>query len=192
MSEETKESKGIEDEGGSEEEKQSTKTFTQSDFDKALARESKKLEERYGDYPQLKERLEALEKERKEKEEAEMSELQKANAMIEELKSKSTNLESLLTESQIKILKSDVLSRSEYFILPRAYKNLVTGDSEENIKASADEILEEYKKDMAKIGKTPDFTPPDAGDKKPKDQPKSFRDKLNESLGKRMGSIPSR
>jgi len=193
MSEEkTKESTGIENsEGSTSDEKQSTKTFTQSDFDKAIMREKIRMEEQYGDYKTIKEQNDALLSEKKKQEEAQMSEIQKANAVIEELTSKSSKLETLLSEAQIKNLKSDVLSRIEYNILPRAYKNLVTGDTEDGIKTNADEVLEEYKKDMAKIGKTPDFQPPDVAKTQPTGaEVKTFQEKLKEKLGQRFGTEP--
>ena len=107
------------------------KTFTQSDFDRIMAKKIKEIESKYSDYSETKLKYEELEKLQKEKELAEKSELEK------------------------KInLRNEILSLGKYSSLPRVYKNSVSlSESKEEIIASADEVLKEWEKDR---GKSPD------------------------------------
>ena len=130
------------------------KTFTQSDFDRIMAKKIKEIESKYSDYSETKLKYEELEKLQKEKELAEKSELEKREIKIQELSSKLEDSETKLS-NQTKInLRNEILSLGKYSSLPRVYKNSVSlSESKEEIIASADEVLKEWEKDR---GKSPD------------------------------------
>ena len=82
---------------------------------------------------------------------ASMSESEKAQAQISTLNSDLTNAIAQNTDLTKKIVKNDVLSRSEFSSLPRAYKSLILADTNEDIVIeSANKALEEFKIDTGK------------------------------------------
>lgn len=136
------------------EEKQSTKTFTQSDFDKHIAREKARIEEKYGDYETNKARLDELEKSIKDKAMAEMSELEKATATITDLNTKIEVLANSNLSLNKDIVRSKVLSSQDFNILPDVYKNaIISSDNEEEVLDSAKAILEQYNKDFGGVSR---------------------------------------
>jgi len=131
--------------------KHSTKMFTQSEFDQHIARERKKIEEKYKDYDTLKTQLEELMKEKKERELAKKSEVEKRDIQIQELTQKLTKIETEYLTEKKKNLRNEILSDPKFSVLPKAYKNLVKiSDNLEEIKESAEEALKEYEKDFGK------------------------------------------
>jgi hypothetical protein len=133
------------------EEKQSNKTFTQSELDSMMSREKKKLESQYADYNEMKTKLDELVKEKEDKELAEKSEVEKKQVEIEKLTQKVNELSSEYETQKRLNLRNDVLSDTKYSKLTRAYKNLVKlSDDKDEIIANADEILEEFEKDFSK------------------------------------------
>jgi ribosomal 50S subunit-associated protein YjgA (DUF615 family) len=130
-------------------EKESTKTFTQSEVDQMIARSIKKAKPE--DYDAIKEELNSIKATQKEMELAEKSEVEKLQALLSEANTELTNVTSQYTNLQKKQLRTDILNGSKYVGLPRAYKNMVElSDDKEAIMASADEVLEEFKKDTGK------------------------------------------
>lgn len=166
------------------EEKESNRTFTQSEHDKAVADAVKKAVSEFADHNDLKTKLETLEKEKKEREMAELSELEKRDIQLKELNEKLAALE--LANNQLKIdsLRSQVLSEMEYTGMPRAYRMQVEGNDEESIRESAKTVLEEYKADLEKQGKKPSFGVPDikGGDIPLKNIPQNGRERVNAKL----------
>ncbi len=121
---------------------------TQSDFDKAIAREQKRIAEKYADYDNVKQRLQTLEDEAKAKMQAEMTEVEKKNAALKELEDKLNNINLENKKLKLSQIKIDVLNEAKYAVLPRAYKALVEANEDvEAVKKNADEILAEFEKD---------------------------------------------
>lgn len=136
-------------------EKKSNKTFTQSEFDSRVAQIENDYRNKYKDYDELKTSYETLTKNEQERKEAEMSEVEKLTVRLTE----QTKLVDSLTKEnyQFKLdsVANKVLEDSRYKELPRAYKNMVKrSENEEDVTKSADEILEEFKRDF---GKPSDF-----------------------------------
>jgi len=135
------------------EEKQSTKTWTQSEVDKHAAALLNREKEKYSDYDTMKQTLESLMQEKTEKENANKSELEKAMDRLQTLEQRNEELESMSKTLELEKLKNNVLSDPKYSDLPKAYKSMVTTSSnEEEVRAMAEAALEEYKNDFT--GKT--------------------------------------
>ena len=143
-----------------EEEKQSNKTYTQSDFDKEVARQLAEHSLKYKDYDLTKKELEELKTWKQEKENAELSEAEKMQKMVEEQKSQLESLQTQNKELSLSVLKGNILSGSEFMGLPKAYKMMVQGESEEEIKVNATKALEEWQSDLSKLGKSVDTPSP--------------------------------
>jgi len=141
------------DGGKKEDDKKSTKTFTQSEFDSKTSEFERSVKEKYSDYDELKKKNEDLEKEKKDRELAEMSEVEKAKKISEDLEAKNKELEIKNHDLLIKELRNEVLSTEEYSVLPSIYKEKVEGDTVELIKESAKKIMERYTNDMKDKGK---------------------------------------
>jgi len=128
--------------------KQSTKTFSQSEHDKAIAEALNKEKSKYSDYEQKNEELSLLKDQLKKIQEAEMTELEKVKAQLTEANQKATELTQANLEYAKKTTKQSVLNDAKYSNLPRAYKNMIlASDNSEDVVKSAEEVLEEYNKD---------------------------------------------
>jgi len=133
------------------EDKQSTKTFTQSEVDQIAGRAVKSERQKYEDYEEIKSQYEALMQEKKEKELSEKSEVERLNALYSEVVTQNTDLTNELSTYKKKQLRQDVLNGAKYRGLPRAYQNLVElSDDKDSLIASADKVLEEYNNDTGK------------------------------------------
>lgn len=143
------------DVGTQTEEKQSTKTFTQSDNDKLVAEAIRREREKYQDYDQVKKELETLRKSQKERELSEMSELEKHKAMLEEIQSEKSKIDQELSFYRQKEAIGNVLSNEKYSKLPPIYRQAVKySESVEEIMKSADEMLSQFEKDTGTIVKS--------------------------------------
>jgi hypothetical protein len=131
------------------EEKQSTKTFTQSEYDMRVARERQKLEDKYSDYDTLKQTTQELLEFKKQAEMEKLTDTEKAQKTITELTTQLEQTAQQNSELNKRIIKNDILSRSEFAKLPRAYKSLVSAsESEEAVIQSAQSVLEEWRNDF--------------------------------------------
>jgi hypothetical protein len=128
--------------------KKTNKTYDQSEFDKEVAKREQEIKLKYKDHDELKEKYEELEKWKQEKELAEMSESEKNQKLIEELKNSKTDLESQLNAAKLENLKNSILSTGKWVGMPRAYKKLVHGETQEEIELNAEKIFEEYRTDF--------------------------------------------
>jgi predicted RNase H-like HicB family nuclease len=147
MSEENQEQVATTEEG-----KESNRTFTQSDFDKMVAKKEKELSDRFKDYEDLKTKAETFEKLKAEQEQAKLSEIEKANLRAKELEDKLNNLISEKTVLEKKTLKFEVLSDPKYSALPNAYKKIIDGSTVDELKASAEEALKEFEEVLKSVG----------------------------------------
>ena len=147
----------------SPEDKQSNKTFTQSEHDEAIAREQKRIADQYKDYADIKKKAEKLEKQQKERELAEKTEVEQLTIKNQELLEAFTKIESEKKRLETLGMKSDLLSKAEFANLPRAYKSMVTGEDADSIIASANEILKEYESDTKKLAPGVNYHPPSSG-----------------------------
>lgn len=144
-------------------EKQTNKLFTQSDFDKMVAKKEKELQERYKDYETLKAEKEELSKLKAEQEQAKLSETEKLNLRIKELESNLNNVLNEKTGLEKRTLKMEVLSDPKYFNLPPAYKKIIDGNTADELKASAEEALNEFNEVIKNTGKNINVGIPPAG-----------------------------
>jgi predicted nuclease with TOPRIM domain len=131
--------------------KETSRTFTQSEVDQMIAKAAQRTKQNFSDYETIKTEYETLKAQQKEKEMAEKTEVEKLQAMLSESTTELTNVKTQYTELSRKQLRNDVLNGNKYLGLPRAYKKLVSlSDNKDEIIASADEVLEEFKKDTGK------------------------------------------
>jgi hypothetical protein len=134
MSEETKNPDTNDDSGVSTEEKQSNKTFSQSEFDSRLATELNKFKTQYSDYDELKENFLEMKKWKEQKEQESMTEQEKMTNLVQNTAKENESLKSerdgLLTE----IMKKDILLDKKYADLPIVYKQAVIGNSRDSIR----------------------------------------------------------
>jgi hypothetical protein len=128
--------------------KKSNKSFTQSEFDSALSNQKKEFEAKLAEFEDLKTKYTEIEEQKKAKELEEMTELEKHQKMVDELKTQTEALQADRDRLNLEVMKNKVLSDTKYSVLPRMYKNGITGDSEEALTVEADKVLEEYKQDM--------------------------------------------
>ena len=162
-------------------EKQSTRTFTQSEADKLVKSQVEAVASKYSDYDEKVKELEELKQKQIEREEAELSELEKIKRENEKLAAKVDELNGVKTQLERETLKQRVLNDPKFSELPTAYKKLVElGDDEESIRISAEKQLEEFKSDF-KI-KT-DFGIPS---ERKKDDPIGNSDISREALKQKM------
>ena len=134
--------------------KQTNRTFTQSDVDKLMAKESIKIKDQYKDYDTMKGELDAMQKDKKERDLAEMTELDKAKLKTEELEGQLSQLTIKNVEYGKSVKRQRVLNDAKYNILPRVYKeNVILSEDEAEIIKSADEILTEFKADTGDVVK---------------------------------------
>jgi myosin heavy subunit len=141
-----------------EPEKQTNRTFDQSDVDRLIAKEKNSLKEKYADYEKIKDDYTSLLEREKQRELESMSEVDKIKAMLSEKDSKLVDLENSYTNLLKEQTKTDVLSQSKYSKMPRAYKQMVSAfDTKEAVIESADEIYKEYQADFGISEVAPDF-----------------------------------
>jgi hypothetical protein len=145
------------------EESQSNKTYTQSDFDKEVARQIAEFRVKHGDPDKVKNELETLKKWKEEKENEALTEQEKIQKRPDELKDENTTQKRRNQLLELQLKTKDILSESKYSTLPRVYKNMVQGESEDEIRLNADKIMGEYADDLKAAGKTVEFVPPDIG-----------------------------
>ena len=86
MSEQTTQTAGGENQAGTGQAvTENAKTFTQEDVNRLLADQKRKTRDQFGDYDDIKKKLETLTAQEEERKQAEMTELEKAQARIQEL-----------------------------------------------------------------------------------------------------------
>lgn len=135
-----------------EENKQTNRTFSQSDYDKALADKEKAVKEQFKDYETLKQKADAYEKEKADAEALKLSELEKANKKAEEAEARALSLEKEKSDLVKQTLKLTVLSDPKYSMLPEPYKKLIDGDDIETIKKNADKVGAEFAEYLKTLG----------------------------------------
>jgi len=137
------------DNPGQVDDKQSTKTFTQSDFDQMIAREKKRMETTYAGFDDMKKQNETLINEKKEKELADKTEIEKAQIETKEITAKLDTLTSEYAKAKQVNLRNDILSDAKFNKMPKAYRNLVElSDDTDIVQKSAEDALQEYEKDI--------------------------------------------
>jgi hypothetical protein len=137
---------------GGEENKQTNRTFTQSEYDKAIADHEKAVTEKFKDYETLKQKADAFEKEKADAEALKLSEVEKATKRAEDAEAKANTLEKEKTDLFKQTLKLTVLSDPKYHILPDPYKKLIDGDTIEAIKESAEKVGTEFAEYLKTLG----------------------------------------
>jgi hypothetical protein len=134
-----------------EPEKQTNRTFTQSELDSFIAKEKNALKEKFSDYDTVKAEHEKLLAEQKEKEMANMSELDRYKTMLADNESKRKEVEAENQRLQRLQIKTDVLNMSKYSALPSVYKKAIdAGESQEIVIESAEKVYAEYLTDFGK------------------------------------------
>jgi hypothetical protein len=130
-------------------EKQTNRTFSQSEMDKMVGEAIKKEREKLGDIESIKVELEELRKEKKTSELAKLDEVERLKVQLEEQEATKLEKEKEIYTFKKKIALNELLGDSKYSKMPSAYKKLVnySDDNEEMLK-SADNALAEFEKDM--------------------------------------------
>ncbi len=185
MSEEIKNDNSKDVQSTQVDEKQSTKTFTQSEHDQALATIEKKIKDQYKDYDDVTKKLTKLEKEKKDKQLEEASEIEKRDIQLKDLTEKIESLTNDYSKEKLKNMRNDIFSDARFTKLPRAYRNLVAlSESKDEMIESANEVLKEFDKDF---GRKDNFGGPiTTKDIKPGDNgAKTMAQKIKESLIKK-------
>lgn len=166
-------------------EKNTNRVFDQSEHDRLVSEALRAEREKYKDYHAKTKRLEELERLQEEASLKEKSELERKDHEITKLTNSLKEYESSMKQYQLKDLRSKVLSDIKYKDLPAVYRNAIQlSDSEIELQAEADKILEQWKQDFNITGKS--FGIPD--EKRPADKksvvsdPDSFRDRLKERM----------
>jgi hypothetical protein len=173
-----------------EQEKESNNTFTQSDFDKALAREISKIKTQYSDYDDLKSEFAELKKWKDQKEQENMSEQEKLAKLIQDQESEKNQLKGENENLLKRIMKQEVLFDKKYAHLPTVYRQAISGETREEVVESADNILIEYNNDLKSAGKPMDnvSVPPDVSAEQVQQTqlPKDINDKINLKISNRL------
>jgi hypothetical protein len=172
--------------------KQSNNTFTQSEFDKklkeSLAAKQQELDELKKASGNVDGELEELRDFKKKAELEKMSEAEKLQAEKEAFEKQKAEELAKIEAEKINNLRMSVLTDTKYSILPSMARKVVEGKTEDEIKSSADKILEDYQEHLKSItGKTDFGTPPGTppGDTPAGNQPKTFKEKLDDGIKKR-------
>jgi len=176
-----------------EEEKETNKTFTQSEFDTRIAEIEKKHKEQLGSVSEIQTQLETLAKEKKERELKEMSDIEQKETIIKDLMEQKELLEIKEAELSKKVAVNDVLNSPEFANLPRAYKSMVTGENQDDILANAKTVLDEFNEDISKLGKKVEGSalPPGVRKEQSPDNllPKSLKEELDEKMKQRYEKL---
>ena len=129
--------------------KQTNRTFTQSEVDKMIKGQSETESSKYSDYDSVKTQLEELKLKQQEREEAELSDLDLSNKKNLNLEAEIAKLKGDISTKDQGILKQEVLNDPKYSDLPSAYKQLVVMSSKkEEVALSADEMLNQFNSDF--------------------------------------------
>jgi hypothetical protein len=172
------------------EDKQTNRTFSQSEHDAEVARVKRETSAKYSDYDEMKAQYDQLLADKKERELNDMSEVEKAKAIAEDLAAKLEAEKSRNESLALDQLKTDILSKPEFQALPRAYRNMVGGTDEASITADAERVVEEYKVDTKGMKNIPDFGPKKTKDNgaEPPAAQSTIKDIIAEA-GKRFGIV---
>jgi len=135
------------------EEKQSNKTFTQSEFDKMLKKETSDLRKQVKELKSVSTELEELRQFKEESENEKMSAVEKAHKIAEEYKARLEDANKQLELASLNNIKNEVLADPKYSTLPKIYKSAVKGDDENSIIESAEAIYEQWQNDMPQQAK---------------------------------------
>jgi predicted RNase H-like HicB family nuclease len=175
------------------EDKQTNRTFSQSDFDRAKADIEKKFKTRYEDYDQIKDGFLELKKWKEQKEQEAMTEQEKIANIIKNTTSENENLKQEKDNLLKQIMKKDVLLDKKYSGLPTVYKMAVQGDSPEEVTESADNMLNAYYEDMKAAGKPIENVsiPNDlkAQATQQNVSPKDFKQQVNDMLKNKINAL---
>lgn len=134
-----------------EREKQTNRVFTQSDFDKMVSLEKRKIEEKYKDFDTIKSQYEELSKQAKERKDAEMSEIEKERSLRQKLEDEINKIKTDYNNQRQINIRAEILDMPEFRSLPRVYKNSVSlSEDRETIIESAKAVLKEFEADLGK------------------------------------------
>lgn len=136
--------------------KNSNRSWTQAEVDRHVAELLKRETSKYKDYEEKDNLLKQLltEKEKKELEgktesERYLAQLEKTQKELQTLAERNKELEQYATKYEMESKRAVVLGDPKYSSLPNAYKKLIAlSSNEDEIRASAESVLEEYKKDF--------------------------------------------
>lgn len=137
-----------------EEQKQSNRVFSQSDYDKAIAQKEKEVKELFKDYDDLKKTVSEFNKIKEEQELAKLSEIEKVTVKASELENKLKSAETINAELTKKMMKLEVLSDSRFSVLPDPYKRVVDGETVDDIRNAAEKALNDFNEVLKNAGKS--------------------------------------
>jgi len=129
--------------------KQTNRTFTQSDVDKMVAETIKKERDKTGDVGAIKAELEELRKAKKESELAKMDEVERLKIQLQEQEKEKLETQKEAFALKKRVALNELLSDPKYSKMPKAYKNMVafSEDSEEMVR-SAESAFAEFENDF--------------------------------------------
>jgi hypothetical protein len=166
--------------------KDTNRTFTQSEHDKAISDAVNKALEPFKDYESVKTKLAELDKAKAAADAASMTELQKTQKMVEDLTGKLSQTTAELSTWKTTAAKAEVLSAPEFALLPKAYRNSISGSTAEEIAKSAKDILAEFQEDVKKLGAKPGNPPPPPDRHHSETGPKKPAEALAENLARKF------
>ena len=130
-----------------------TGTFTQDDVDRIVKERIAREHEKYSSVQSELENLKMAEEKRKLEE---MSELERIQAEKETLAKTLEEQQGKLRTMEISRMRDTVImGDANASNLPGAYKRMVAGDTEDEVKASLAAVIEEYKNDMRGVAPQP-------------------------------------
>lgn len=132
-----------------EPEKQTNRTFTQSEVDKLVSESLKKEKEKYGDVESIKDELARLREEKKKSELEKLDETERLKVELEEIQRARDEAQREVSAYKQRQRLQDILSDSKYAKMPKAYKNMVQySEDQEVMLKSADNALAEFERDF--------------------------------------------
>ncbi len=153
----------------STDDKQTNRTFTQSELDSMIAKAVHGEREKYEGFDEMKTQLDTLTKEKKNKELENKTELEKIQILFNEQTAQLTTAQNEVLELNKAKIRNEVLNDPKYSLLPSVYKNAVDlSDDPEAVKESAEKILNQYSVDMGAKGTNIPVPPVPNLDGKPK------------------------
>ena len=132
-----------------EAEKQTNRVFTQSDFDKMVAKKEKELSDKYQPFVT---KAEELEKASKQAELDKLSEVEKLSLAKTDLEKRLAEIEADRNALKKMTMKLSILSDAKYSILPEPYRKVIDGETDEEVKLSADKALKDLEDFLKRTG----------------------------------------
>lgn len=128
------------------------KVFRQDDVDRIVQdRLAREREKAISTQTELEKRIAAYEADIEARKAAEMSEIERISAERDRANSKLEEMQGQVKAMQVDRLRSEAIAGSEAPNLPVAYRRMIEGDDAEQISASVQAVIEQYRKDLGAV-----------------------------------------